>query len=137
MAGDLVFAVASTSDVLGRASRPPADVAQPPAAFGQRFGIVHDRIDLGRGGFRRGAVLVGPPREQTQPSPSHLLIAPGLDQVRSASQDQMQVIAEHRVGQAIDGKDRSEELQPLSDPCSAMFVANAGVGIVAAKKRAA
>jgi hypothetical protein len=57
--------------------------------------------------------------------------------IRPASEDLVQVILHHRIGQIIDGEDRREKLKPIADPQSPMFVRDTSLGIEAAEKRAA
>jgi hypothetical protein len=52
-----------------------------------------------------------------------LLVTPPIDHIGPAAQDQMQMITQDRVGQAVDGEDRCQELAALSNPPPAMFEA--------------
>ena len=45
------------------------------------------------------------------------------------------MVREHRVGQAIDPKNRGEKLKTLTYPLTSMFVVDAGILIQTAEKR--
>src|SRR6056297_1489169 len=132
--GDFIFAVTAPSDILRRASHPPTDVAQAASAVGHYFRVARDRLDLDFGGRLGGAVLSPPPREQSQPTRGNLPVAPLRHDIGPRPQHQVQMITQHRVGDAFDGKDRCQEFQPLSNPNAAMFEALFGDFVVAAQK---
>src|SRR6056297_858957 len=132
--GDFIFAVTAPSDILRRASHPPTDVAQAASAVGHYFRVARDRLDLDFGGRLGGAVLSPPPREQSQPTRGNLPVAPLRHDIRPRPQHQVQMITQHRVGDAFDGKDRCQEFQPLSTPNAAMFETPFGDFVVTAQK---
>ena len=47
----------------------------------------------------------------------------------------MKMVAEHRIGQAIDGKDRGQEFKTVANPSTPMFIALAAVRISSTKER--
>ena len=47
----------------------------------------------------------------------------------------MKMVAEHRIGQAIDGKDRCQEFKAVANPGAAMFVALVAVRIGSTEER--
>ncbi len=70
--------------------------------------------------------------KQQKPPASNFLVVPRLHHIGSTTKNQVKMIAQHRVGQAIDPKNRSKKFQSRSDPVTPMLIANSRIGIATA-----
>jgi hypothetical protein len=77
---------------------------------------------------------VSPFGKQFQPTLGNFLVTPSGDHIWPASQHHVQVVAQHRVGQAIDAKHAGEKLQPMPNPYSAVLKSLSANRIIAAQE---
>jgi len=66
---------------------------------------------------------------------SHLVIGPGLHNIRPRPDDHMQAVTEHRKAEDIQSEDPSQFFQPFPDPLFPVEVVFAGTAILATQKR--
>ena len=75
--------------------------------------------------------------EQLVPALDDFGIAPGQALFQVYMQNDMIVVAHHRIGGDIDGKDASQHQQAVFDPLPAMFETADAVAVLAAQKSTA
>ena len=68
-------------------------------------------------------------RIEFEPAESDFLVGPGLDDVGSGPENQVEVVGHDGVGEDIDSEDRGEDFESPSDPFPSRFVVFPGNGI--------
>lgn len=72
--------------------------------------------------------------KQPQPTHSDFTVGPRSDDIGSAPQYHVQMIAHHGVSEAVDPENACQELKAIADPLPAVLVGLSRVGILAAQK---
>ena len=123
MARDLIFGVGLAGDAFVQHAHEPGQVAQAGTVL---FGPLVDRelcrhvqfLDLARQQALHGQRAV----EELGPAAQHLIPAPTLGALSIDADNEVVVVAHHRVGSHIDGEHTGQLLDALDDPAAAMLV---------------
>jgi len=118
--GHVVFGIGLASNRLVEAPHEPGQIEQPRPVLADL--LVHDRLLGRRQRFGTGKKTANQriAAEQLQPAFSNFPVAPLKRPVLVHPDHQVQVIAHHRIGADLDGKDPLQLEDPLPNPPSPM-----------------
>ena len=117
----LIFFVAASSDIFGRTTHPPADVRKSRANFGEYRFVFGDHRDFEILRFGRRTIFPAPNRKETQPPACDFLVRPFFHDIRTATQNQVDMVAHHRVRQAINPENAGKKLKPVPNLLAPML----------------
>ena len=127
-AGAGIFPVRSPCDGLIERLHEPGEAAEPHAASDESVRVAKKSLFLGPAASLIGLTVNGG-WKQADPAHRDFFVCPCSGGDRIDPQDDVYMVAHHRIGIHADGKDISQFQQALLDPLPPVFVGRSVIGI--------